>query len=131
MRSDLILALALLAACQPSGDTEADPADVPPAASAVPGDTAASAPTNTAPSTPADTATYLTAEGWGPLRVGMTRAEVVAALGEDANPNAVGGPEPEQCDEFRPARAPAGMIVMLVQGRLARITLVRDSPVKT
>ncbi|WP_158332143.1 hypothetical protein [Brevundimonas abyssalis] len=36
----------------------------------------------------------------------MTRAEVVAALGEDANPDAVGGPDPESCDQFRPERRP-------------------------
>lgn len=73
----------------------------------------------------------LTADGWGPLRIGMTRAEVVAAVGEDANPDAVGGPEPEVCDEWRPARAPADMMVMLVRGRLARITLLDGSEVKT
>lgn len=73
----------------------------------------------------------LTPDGWGPLRIGMTRAEVVAAAGEDANPEAVGGPEPEVCDQWRPAGAPAGMIVMLENGRLSRITLVRGSEVET
>ena len=53
----------------------------------------------------------------------MTRQEVVATLGEDANPNAVGGPDPEQCDQFRSERAPAGMLVMIEQGRLTRITV--------
>lgn len=48
----------------------------------------------------------LTAEGFGPLRIGMTRAQVVEAMGEDSDPEAVGGPDPESCDEFRPARAP-------------------------
>ncbi|MBD2104287.1 hypothetical protein [Leptolyngbya sp. FACHB-261] len=75
--------------------------------------------------------TPLTADGWGPLRVGMTREEVVAALGEDANPDAVGGPDPEQCDEFRPSRAPVGMLVMIEQGRLTRISLINGSPIKT
>ena len=73
----------------------------------------------------------LTAEGWGPLRIGMTLEEVTAAAGEDANPEAVGGPEPEVCDEFRPARAPDGMIVMVEDGRLTRISLGARSTVRT
>ena len=73
----------------------------------------------------------LTAEGWGPLRIGMTRDEVVAASGEDANPQAVGGPDPEACDEFRPARAPEGMLVMVERGRLTRISLSAGSDVRT
>lgn len=78
-----------------------------------------------------DTTARLTSEGWGPLRIGMTRNEVVAAAGEDAHPEAVGGPEPEECDEFRPARAPEGMIVMIERGRLTRISLGAGSGVRT
>jgi len=70
-----------------------------------------------------DTVTRLVPDGFGSLRIGMTRAEVVTAMGADANPDAVGGPDPEQCDEFRPARAPTGMLVMIEQGRLTRISL--------
>jgi hypothetical protein len=73
----------------------------------------------------------LTADGWGPLRIGMTRAQVVAALGEDAAPNAVGGPDPGRCDEFRPRRAPRGMLVMIETGVLTRITLTRESNIRT
>src|SRR5687768_12819211 len=47
----------------------------------------------------------ITPDGWGPLRIGMSRTEVVAAAGEDANPDAVGGPDSSSCDEFRPAGA--------------------------
>ena len=36
-----------------------------------------------APATPATT-NAVTAEGWGPLRIGMTRAEVVAGMHEVA-----------------------------------------------
>ncbi|MDO1558535.1 hypothetical protein Q0812_03725 [Brevundimonas sp. 2R-24] len=79
--------------------------------------------------TPAD-ANALTAEGWGPLRIGMTRAEVEQALGGDDDP-AVGGPEPEVCDQFRPARAPEGLQVMIENGRLARISLIREAALKT
>ena len=61
----------------------------------------------------------------------MTRQEVVAALGEDANPNAVGGADPAQCDQFRPQRAPEGMLVMVEQGRLTRISLSDPARVET
>lgn len=73
----------------------------------------------------------LTAEGFGPLRIGMSRAQVVEALGGDSDPEAVGGPDPESCDEWRPARAPEGMLVMIEEGRLTRISLVDGSKVRT
>ena len=57
--------------------------------------------------------------------------EVVAAAGEDANPGAVGGPDPAACDELRPEGAPAGMLLMLERDTLTRITLMRESQVKT
>jgi hypothetical protein len=61
----------------------------------------------------------------------MTRAAITAALGEDSNPEAVGGADPEQCDQYRPARAPEGLLIMVEQGRLTRISLIRDSAIKT
>ena len=73
----------------------------------------------------------ITAEGWGPLRVGMSRAQITRALGPDANPDAVGGADPAQCDQFRPARAPEGMLVMVEDGLLSRISLINNSRVKT
>src|SRR3970040_816280 len=48
--------------------------------------------TTAAPESPSGaepTVALLTPDGWGPLRIGMSRAEVVAAAGEDANPDAV------------------------------------------
>lgn len=99
------------------------------------GDNAAPAPDAAPPVTPppaADSTTArLTPQGWGALRIGMTRAEVVTALGEDANPDAVGGADPEQCDEFRPQRAPESMLLMLENGRLTRISLIRPSDIVT
>lgn len=89
------------------------------------------APAPTPPPAASSTTPQLTAEGWGPLRIGMTRAEVVAALGEDANPEAVGGPDPASCDEFRPERAPDAMLVMIERDRLTRISLIRPSDVTT
>lgn len=73
----------------------------------------------------------LTVDGWGELRIGMTRAEAEAVVGGPANPDLVGGPEPEICDEFRPARSPAGMLLMIERDTLTRITLVRGSTLRT
>jgi len=78
-----------------------------------------------------DTATRLVPDGFGPLRIGMTRAQVVTVMGEDTYPDAVGGPDPEQCDEFRPVRAPSGMLVMIEQGRLTRISLGAGATVRS
>ncbi len=73
----------------------------------------------------------LTAQGFGPLRIGMTRAEVETAQGADSNPDAVGGPDPESCDIFHPARAPQGMMVMVEEGVLTSIWLRSGSALKT
>lgn len=73
----------------------------------------------------------LTPDGWGSIRIGMTRAEVVAAAGEDANPNAVGGPEPDMCDQFRPRDAPPGLLVMVEQDRVTRISLSAGTGITT
>lgn len=73
----------------------------------------------------------LTPNGWGPLRIGMTLAEVTVALGPDARPDAVGGPDPDRCDEFRPANAPDGMLVMIEDGALTRISISRNSGITT
>lgn len=73
----------------------------------------------------------LTPDGWGPLRIGMSRAEVVAAAGEDAQPSAVGGPDSAVCDEFRPAAAPSGVLVMIQRDTLTRISVSRTSDIST
>lgn len=83
-----------------------------------------------APASP-PAADALTAQGFGPLRIGMTRAEVEAALGPDSNPEAVGGPDPASCDIFHPARAPQGMMVMVEDGVLTSIWLRNGSTLKT
>jgi hypothetical protein len=61
----------------------------------------------------------------------MSSAQIASVAGEDANPAAVGGPDPERCDEFHPARAPAGMLVMVESGRLTRISVSRNSEIRT
>ena len=90
--------------------------------------------TTALPEPPADaeaSAALLTADGWGPLRIGMSRAEVVVAAGEDTNPGAVGGPDPDRCDEFRPSNAPAGILVMIERGVLTRISVSGNSDIRT
>jgi len=80
----------------------------------------------------AQTATdALTADGWENLRIGMTREEIAALYGPDANPSAAGGADPAQCEQYRPENAPEGMLLMLVDGRLARISLIRESAIET
>jgi hypothetical protein len=123
-----LILLTAAASCLALAACGAPPAEEPaaPAGPATP-----VAPTDpTAPTAPAD-GNALTATGLGPLRIGMTRAEVVAAWGEDANPGAVGGADPAQCDEFRPARAPEGTLVMIENDRLTRISLIRGSTLKS
>lgn len=117
-RIALLTALAF-AACSPSADeasvTETAPTPSPPVAE-----------TPAAPSTD-----IITAQGWGPLTIGMTKDEVTAAAGVDSNPEAVGGADPESCDEYRPTNAPDGLMVMIQSGKLTRISLVEMSPLKT
>lgn len=73
----------------------------------------------------------LTPDGWGPLRVGMSLAEVIAAAGPDANPDAVGGPVPGECDEFRPSNAPTGVLVMVERDVLTRISVSGNRDIRT
>ena len=61
----------------------------------------------------------------------MNLAEVIAALGPDSNSGAVGGPDPETCDQFRPARAPEGLMVMIEDGKLTRISLIGGATLRT
>ena len=103
--------LALLAACgQPAS---------PPATTETP-----------ATSAPATDPNAITSNGWNTLRVGMTRAEVTAAVGA-GNPNAVGGADPQACDLFHPANAPEGLLVMIQQDVLTSITLRNNTTLRT
>jgi len=106
--------LLLLAACNAPEPADAPAAETPAAPATIPADPNA-----------------LTAEGFGPLRIGMTKAEVEAVLGPDSNPAAVGGAEPEVCDQWRPERAPEGLLVMIQDGVLTRISVAEPSTLKT
>jgi hypothetical protein len=112
------IAALTLAAC---GAPPPQPADAPaePAAPASPVEPGAAA------------ADQLTALGFGPLRVGMSRAEVEAALGPDSDTEAVGGPDPTSCDMFRPERAPEGLLVMVENGLLTSVWISRNTAVET
>ncbi len=114
----LTSAVLMLAAC---GAPDAEPGPAAPVA--VPDRPAA-------PATPATTDS-VTAEGWGPLRIGMTRAEVETALGADSRPGSVGGPDPASCDIFHPAQAPQGLRVMVEDGVLTSLWLDRGATLKT
>ncbi|GAW39699.1 hypothetical protein SH203_00075 [Brevundimonas sp. SH203] len=83
------------------------------------------------PSAPAADPNTLTSEGLGAARIGMSKADLIAAWGERANPKSVGGAEPEVCDQFHPVRAPEGVNVMIQDGKLTRITLMRGARIKT
>lgn len=120
MRRAAIVAALAFAARSPSSEPAAAAPEAP----------AAVAEASPAPGTPAASDT-LTADGFGPLKIGMTLAEVTAALGPDSNPDAVGGPDPESCDKFHPERAPHGLLVMIRAGKLTRISLVELSDIKT
>lgn len=129
MRTAILLLAAALAGC--AREDEAAPPDNPGNAAA---NAAAAEPTAQAepqPQPAAQAVAPLTPEGWGPLRIGMTSAEVAAVMGGDSDPEEVGGPEPESCDQWRPARAPEGLLVMIEEGRLTSISLIDDAPVRT
>ena len=127
-----VLGCALLVSCgadgskasaepEAAGERAAAPAEMPVRDTALPPPS----------SEPEPDAEVLTPDGWGPLRIGMSRAEVVAAAGDDANPEAVGGPDPSQCDEFRPTGAPGGVLVMIERGVLTRISVSRNREIAT
>ena len=71
----------------------------------------------------------LRADGWGALKIGMSRAEVVAAIGDKRDPNTAD--IPGECSEFQPKNAPDGLWVMIESDKLTRITLSDLSTVKT
>jgi hypothetical protein len=111
MKRLALLAAIVFAACSPSADEPAPAAE-------------------TAAPSPAAAFDVLTADGIGPLKIGMTKDEVVAAAGDTRTPDAVGIPGSE-CIEFQPQRAPDGLWVMIEAGKLTRITVGEISTIKT
>ena len=120
-RFGLFLLVCTFAACEPAPES-------PPAEVEARSEPASGEPAEVGPQPGPE---LLTPDGWGPLRIGMTLDEVVAAAGADANPEAVGGPVPGECDEFRPLQAPEGVLVMVENGILTRISITRDNGIVT
>lgn len=122
--------LMALAACRPTPEERTAatmPANAYPRSPVEP----VTPPPSPVPRTRAPADLVLGPNGLGPLRIGMSRAEVLAAWGDDADPQAVASADPAQCDQFRPARAPQGVLVMIEDGRLTRISLIRGNPIRT
>ena len=107
----------LLAACEAPAPSE-------PAASPAPSEPAAA---ETAP-TPGPAVLGLTPAGFGRVRIGDSREEAIEVFGPDSP--AVGGAEPEVCDELSLARAP-GMLFMVENGVVTRITAIEGATVRT
>jgi len=82
-----------------------------------------------APVVPTAAADVLTPQGYGPLRIGMTQAEVDAAVGSP--PANAADAEPAECRQYQPPRGPKGVLVMLEKGVLTRLTAIKGSDVKT
>lgn len=89
------------------------------------------APESTAPVVTAEAASadVLTPQGYGLLKIGMTQAEVDAAVGPP--PDNAAEAEPSECRQYHPPRAPEGVLVMTEKGVLTRLTATRGSNVKT
>jgi hypothetical protein len=110
----LLCVVLLLSACARSDDGVADT-------------TGGAVASTTSAATPASsTATWTMSEtGWGPIRAGMSVAEARAALGGQL-------PEPKnrECDHLRPVTGRPGVLVMTVNGQVARVE-VSDTIVAT
>ena len=100
----------LAAACQPADTTNREP------------------PATEAPAeTPTADANALTPTGWGPVQIGMTREQVAEALGAGRDDSGAS----DQCEYFHPANAPEGMLVMLNNGVLSRISISEPADLDT
>lgn len=67
----------------------------------------------------------VTENGWGPIRAGMSVADARTALGGD-----LPDPVSRECDHVRPPGAPSGLLIMTVDGQVARVE-VNDTTVST
>ena len=101
----------------------------PAAEAPVPATPTAETPVTPPEATPAPAGDSLTAHGWGPLRIGMTTAEVIAAVGDTRSPDAAGIPGSD-CLEFTPLQTPDDFWVMIEGDKLTRITVGELSTVK-
>lgn len=118
-----------LAACSPEPQPAGKPAAPAEQTIETPADPAGSTEVPTA-ATP-DSQMVLTADGIGPLTIGMDRADIVEMMGGPETPVAAPGAEPSACEVFHPAEAPDGVYVLLEEGVLASIYLTDQSSVTT
>jgi hypothetical protein len=71
---------------------------------------------------------HLTVDGWGPVRIGMTEAQVDSALGAKLSGEPV---EPDNACVEKGADTLPGLTFMFEEGRLTRISLDSDSKATT
>jgi len=71
----------------------------------------------------------ITADGWGGLKIGMPEKEAVRRLAM-TQVNVLADEDSSSCKEFNPAGQP-GMIVMTIDGRVARVSVYEKTPLKT
>ena len=67
----------------------------------------------------------LTSDGWGPIQVGMSRAELEAVAG--ALPPLGDPRDRDDCEIVHPAGVPTGLSVMLWSGRVASVWVETDA----
>lgn len=81
----------------------------------------------TAPNDSATTTFRIDPKGFGPVRVGMTTAEASSALGAELK---LLGPEMQPCHYVQATERP-GVAFMVIDGRIARVDVRPDSPIRT
>lgn len=81
----------------------------------------------TAPNDSATTILNVDPKGFGPVRVGMTTAEAASALGAELK---LLGPEMQPCHYVQATERP-GVAFMVIDGRIARVDVRPDSPIRT
>jgi len=91
----------------------------------------ATAPAAAAPAVTPDAASanVLTPLGYGPLKIGLTQADLDAAVGPP--PVNAAEAEPSECRYYHPPRAAEGVLVMVENGTLTRVTATKDATIKT
>jgi hypothetical protein len=82
----------------------------------------------TVAATPPTRAPHLTPDGWGPVKIGMTRAQVAKALGAQLEGEPI--EDADVCVEMQAANEP-NVWYMFEDGKLTRISLGEQSRVTT
>ncbi|HEU4559596.1 MAG TPA: hypothetical protein VFS20_17220 [Longimicrobium sp.] len=116
LRGGMIALAAALCACAP-GESNDTTAGEDTAARSTPAPAAAPASSTAAADTAGSASWVLRADGIGPLRVGMTVDEANRAVGGGLDRTS----GLEECDYVRPKTGPAGVSLMVVDGRIARV----------